>query len=450
MRYGARRQLMTTLAVVAAVLAMLALWLAFATRQADGQVGFAAFALGAASLVGAFALWHLFTGISRHFRNLERLRGALVMLADNTHAVLPMDRDGDVEVGRLRDALADLVARYAEERATPDRRLGAVLASRAEALVGITEQGQVSLVNAPGKELLGAERVRAGTSVFAALERDSVIAAMARAGDQGQPVEVTLTTVDGGALRARVVGLDEHGGAVLSFPAPGTRHRAELEHDLALHDRPPEVRPAAEATPLRELDVTVVDTETTGLDPARDRIVSLGAVRVHGARIYRGVGFDRLINPGMPIPARSVAVHGITDGMVADADPFPRVFEDFVGLLSGTVLVGHNVAFDLAMLRRECARAGRSWADPPFLDTLLLAAALDLDLPGLSLEALAEFFAVDVHGRHTALGDSLVTAEIYVRMLPRLREAGVTTFGQALALSRRARGVIARQKAAGW
>ena len=63
---------------------------------------------------------------------------------------------------------------------------------------------------------------------------------------------------------------------------------------------------------------------------------------------------------------------------------------------------------------------------------------------------LAGHFGVNVRGRHTALGDSLVTAEIYVRMLPLLLDAGVNTFGAAVAFSQRAKEVIARQKAAGW
>ena len=63
---------------------------------------------------------------------------------------------------------------------------------------------------------------------------------------------------------------------------------------------------------------------------------------------------------------------------------------------------------------------------------------------------LAAHFGTDVHGRHTALGDSLVTAGIYLRMLPRLIDAGVVRFGEARAFCRRAKHVAARQKAAGW
>ena len=65
--------------------------------------------------------------------------------------------------------------------------------------------------------------------------------------------------------------------------------------------------PVTEATLLMDLPVTVLDTETTGLDVTRDRIVSIGTVRLHGGRIYRSATFDRLVRPGIPIPPRSTA-----------------------------------------------------------------------------------------------------------------------------------------------
>lgn len=453
MKGGARRGIILSLVVVAAALAVLVVWLGFASRKAGGEVGLAEFAIAIVVIVGGFALWHVFSLVDRHFRDLDRLRGAVVTLAGNTGAVLPLREPGEesaAEIDRFYGALADLAARHAEERTMPDRRLGAVLASVSEALVVITESGQVSLVNYPAKVLLDAERVRVGTSVFASLEREPVFAAVERARRAGQSVSVTLKTVGGIDLPARVASLDEHGGAVLSFPAEDAEYRAEIEHDLELHDRPPAVRPVSDETPLSELHLTVMDTETTGLDTTTDRVISIGAVRVYGGRIYRSAEFDRLVHPGVPIPPRSTAVHGITDAMIIDAKPFPEVYDDFTALAGETILVGHNVAFDVAMLRGECARAGLPWRDPPVLDTLLLASALSLDSSSLSLEALAGHFGVNVRGRHTALGDSLVTAEIYVRMLPLLLDAGVSTFGAAVAFSQRAKEVIARQKAAGW
>ena len=455
MNQGVRRAIVVTLVGVAAalvVLATMSVWFGIAAGASGAGTGMIQFVIAGVTIAAVFGIWHIFTLVDRHFQNLDRARGAIVTLTGNQSAVLPLreaDETGQ-EIERLYVALGDLAARYAEERTAPDRRLGAILASISEALVVITEQGQVSLVNYLAKAMLGAERVRVGTSVFAALERGPVVEAVARARSQGQAVETTLRSVDGEALPARVMSLEEYGGAVLSFTECTAEHRAEVEHDLELHDRPPEVAPPNDETPLSELHATVLDTETTGLNPASDRIISIGAVRVCGARVYRSLGFDRLVRPGVPIPAGSTAVHGITDAMVADAEAFSAVHADFAALARDTVWVGHNIAFDVAMLRRECALAGLAWQEPKVLDTLLIASALDLGLPGLSLEILGDYFGVDVHGRHTALGDALVTAELYVRMVPLLLDAGVGTLGEAVRFSRRAKGVIARQKAAGW
>jgi DNA polymerase-3 subunit epsilon len=446
-----RRGILTSLAILAAVVAAFAAWTASAPGFA-ATFGAREIAVAALLVVAGLALWRIAVVLDRHLRELHRLRGAIVTLASDEGAVPPRWRESEVgaEVAPLFTAIADFAATRAEERATPDRRLGAVLAAVSDGLVVITDRGQVSLVNHAAKTLLDAERVRVGTSVFAALERGPVTAAVESARRSGQPVEAELRTVGGAVLPARVADLDGHSGAILMFSGEGAEHRAELEHDLELHDQPPPARPVTAASLLADLPVTVVDTETTGLEVTEDRIVSVGAVRGHGMRIYRSVAVDRLVRSGVPVPPRSTAVHGITDAMLADAEDFPAVFARLAGVLDGTVLIGHNVAFDIAMLRGECRLAGLDWPDPPFLDTLVLAAALDPAAQDLSLEGLAGTYGVDIRGRHTALGDALVTAEIYARMVPRLIDAGVTTFGAALTFAARAKHVVARQRQAGW
>ena len=91
-----------------------------------------------------------------------------------------------------------------------------------------------------------------------------------------------------------------------------------------------------------------------------------------------------------------------------------------------------------------------AWHDRPSLDTLLLCAALDPDLPSFELDAIAARMGVDAHGRHTALGDALVTAEVYVRLLPRLADLKVTTLGAAQAFAQTATGFARKQREAGW
>jgi DNA polymerase-3 subunit epsilon len=446
-----RRKLMVALVGLAVAFVALGGAAALLWRPA-GDAGAEDALIAGIVLVALLVVSYLYEAVNRHFRFIDRLRGAVVHMAGDPGATLPRPDPAasGAELEDLRAALADLAAEMARERAAPDARLQAILASRHEAIVVVTEQGQVSLVNHAAKELLGAERVAVGTSVFAALLRDPLLAALDRSLAAGHPVPASLMTLEGRELQAHLAELGEHGGAVICIPEPGTPHRAELECDLGLHDQPPPPRPIAAATPLDRLPVLVLDCETTGLEVARDRVVSVGAVRLDGVRLFRSATLDSLVNPGIPIPGPSTAIHGITDAMVADAGTFEAVFEKLRALQDGTVMVGHNVPFDIAMIARECGLAGIDWDEPPFLDTLLLAGALDPRPANLDLEGLAEEFAVRIRGRHTALGDALVTAQVYQRLVPRLAEIGVTTFGEALAHSRRARAIVRQQKAMGW
>jgi DNA polymerase-3 subunit epsilon len=447
-----RRGVIVGLATVACALLVLSVIIALRSLDFIDRPGFIEVIFALSVVLGALGLWHVHGVVDRHRKALDRLRGAIVTLAGHHDAVLPplAEAERANEVGQLHDSLSQLLASYAERRGRPSRRLQAILAAMAEAMVVITEQGQVSLVNHAAKDLLGAEEVRVGTSVFAALQRAPIVAAIEQAGEAGRPVAARLQTVTGTELNAMVAGLGEHGGAVLSFAADEVEHRAEVEHDLDLHDQPPPAPEIHDGLALDALPALVLDTETTGLDVNGDRVVSIGAVRMHGLRVYRSRAFDRLVNPTVAIPPRATAVHGITDAMVLDAEGFPAVFNQLRPLLDGTVLVGHHITFDILMLRRECQLYRVAWPDPPFLDTLLLAAGLDVDWPGLGLEDLAAVLGVDVHGRHTALGDSLVTAEVYARLLPRLADAGVTTLGEAVNFCQRPRHIIREQNKAGW
>ena len=184
---------------------------------------------------------------------------------------------------------------------------------------------------------------------------------------------------------------------------------------------------------LAELPALALDTETTGLDPVRDRIVSLGAVRLHGAELLRNQVLDLLINPGRRIPAVATAVHGISDRMVLEAPAYAEVAPEIMAALTGVAMIGHHTVFDLAVLRRASTAIGIDWQDPPWLDTALLYSALYPEARIFDLDAVAQQVGVAVNGRHTALGDALATAEIYLKLLPDLEDRGIVTLGQAMA-----------------
>ncbi len=354
-------------------------------------------------------------------------------------------RRAEAALTRLRGTAAALASAVVDPN---DLRAAAILEALSEPVLVINQLAQVTLVNGPAKALLGAEQVAVGTSVYAALARRPLERALAR----GETTTARLDRTDGESLQASIVPLAGGEGAVLCFGSRREAGSGGLDHDLSLHDQPPRPRPIDDATPLDDLPVVVLDCETTGLDVTADRVVSLGAVRLQGGRIFRTTCLDLLVNPGCGIPAGSTAIHGITDAMVADAPAFAPVFDRFNAMSEGCLLIGHNMPFDVTMLAREAEIEGLSWTRPPVLDTLRLSSAMYYfhDLDDFSLESLAGQLGVTIRGRHTALGDALVTAEIYARMLPLLAAEGVTTLGQARHLSSLAQGVIRNQKAAGW
>jgi DNA polymerase-3 subunit epsilon len=182
---------------------------------------------------------------------------------------------------------------------------------------------------------------------------------------------------------------------------------------------------------LTELAYTAFDTETTGLDPAAgDEIISIGAVRMLNGRLLAAETFDRLVDPQRPINAASAKIHGITPAMLAGQPTLDKVLPAFHQFCEDTVLVGHNAAFDMRFLQLKQAATGLHFTQP-VLDTLLLSAVLHRDLGDHQLEVIAARFGVSVTGRHTALGDALVTGEIFLRMIPLLAERGIITLRQA-------------------
>ena len=195
---------------------------------------------------------------------------------------------------------------------------------------------------------------------------------------------------------------------------------ATREVDAALADRR-----------LGELAYTVFDTETTGLNPSQgDEIIQIGATRIVAAKLRRQECFEQLVDPQRDLPAAGIAIHGITPEMVAGQPSIERVLPAFHAFAQDTVLVAHNAAFDMRFLQLKEASTGIRF-EQPVLDTLLLSAVIHPQQESHRLEAIAERLDVTILGRHTALGDAMVTAEVFLKMIPLLAEQGIHTLGQA-------------------
>ncbi len=203
-------------------------------------------------------------------------------------------------------------------------------------------------------------------------------------------------------------------------------------------------------SPLLALDAVVLDTETTSLDPAKARIVQIGAVRIHNGALITGELFDRLVDPGVPIPPQSTEIHHISDADVAGAGDFAAAGAELDAFVDGAVVIGHSIGYDLAILHRESMLAGRDFATPRSLDIRLLAQIANPELPGYSLDNLADWLGVEVKGRHSALGDAEATAGIFLALVPALREKGIRTLAEAEFACRRLTDILDEHHRAGW
>ncbi|HUG26382.1 3'-5' exonuclease [Piscinibacter sp.] len=191
--------------------------------------------------------------------------------------------------------------------------------------------------------------------------------------------------------------------------------------------------PELDERKLIDLTCTVFDTETTGLSPSDgDEIISIGAVRIVNGRLLKQECFDRLVRPRRPVRRESEKIHGISAQMLAGQPVIEQVLPMFRRFAEDTVLVAHNAAFDMRFLQLAREQTGVEF-DQPVLDTLMLSA---LAHPGRAddehrLEQIAARLGIPVIGRHTALGDAIVTGEVFLKLIPLLAERGIHTLKQA-------------------
>jgi DNA polymerase-3 subunit epsilon len=184
---------------------------------------------------------------------------------------------------------------------------------------------------------------------------------------------------------------------------------------------------------MREI---VLDTETTGLDPAEGhRIVEIAALELEN-HLPTGRTWHRYMNPDRPMPPEAFEVHGLSDGFLRDKPRFAELAAEFLAFVGKTRLVIHNAGFDMRFLNAELTALGHPrLPDDQAIDTLVIARNRFPGAPA-SLDALCRRFGVDNSGRvkHGALLDCELLAEVYLELCggrqPGLHLSGVASLPQ--------------------
>jgi DNA polymerase-3 subunit epsilon len=188
-------------------------------------------------------------------------------------------------------------------------------------------------------------------------------------------------------------------------------------------------------TPAASVRFVVLDSETTGLDLRRDRVVTIGAVAVNDAQIDLSDVFDALLT--IDHNQSSVTVHGVTRDEARGGAGEQEALLEFLGYLRDGVIVGHHIGFDIDMLDAACERHFGITLRNRYIDTMDLTLELDALMPnaadpaqqGYSLDALCARFGVLPRDRHTAAGDAFMTALVFLKLLSVARKAGRCSLG---------------------
>lgn len=185
---------------------------------------------------------------------------------------------------------------------------------------------------------------------------------------------------------------------------------------------------------IDQLTFVVLDTETSGLNPREDEVLSFGAIKIHQGSIRLDTAVE-FYPESFREPGSAAAVHGLV------GRPDTRSTRDFsdavLSFLGGGILVGHHVNFDLEMLLKVCRPFGLKAFPNPVLDTMNLAIRLDhgprsalheVPLKAYSLDALCERFHIPMDDRHTAGGDAFLTAQLLLKLLKEAEKKGIQTY----------------------
>ena len=179
-------------------------------------------------------------------------------------------------------------------------------------------------------------------------------------------------------------------------------------------------------------DITFVafDFETTGLHPATDRIIEVGAVKFRGPEILGT--FDALVDPGIPVSPDAIKVSGITEEMLASKPSIEQTLPEFLDFIADSVLVAHNAPFDVSFLRAALEKVGKGEVVNVVIDTQVLAQKAYPRLKSYSLQNLVAQLGIAQGNAHRALDDAVMCKDLFLACADALSFMGEVTFGEVL------------------
>jgi DNA polymerase III subunit epsilon len=196
------------------------------------------------------------------------------------------------------------------------------------------------------------------------------------------------------------------------------------------------------STPWREVPFTVVDLETTGLDPSRDEIISFATVTVSGGKVRVGDALYELVRPRRMPDADTIRIHGLREADLAEAPPLQERIDGLLEALIGTAIVAHVAAVERGFLSVALRKEGLHLRNP-VVDTALLDRELlrlrrqaPSDRDPIALSDLARGLGLPVHRPHHADGDALTTAQAFIALATHLDSFEPQTLGTLERISR--------------
>ena len=194
-------------------------------------------------------------------------------------------------------------------------------------------------------------------------------------------------------------------------------------------------------TPLSAVRFVVFDTEFTSLDKRSNRLLSIGAIAMEGAKIRMGEQFYRVLNPGVDVPASTVVVHKLRPHDVEQGETPADALKALQEFVAGAVLVGHFVRLDVDILRKELRDTEHVIENPAICTAqvhrwLLRRERYSEDLfhrlENVSLATLARHYKIDFKEAHHALEDAFVTARLWQKLLHELEKHRIQTLRDLL------------------